>query len=311
MKQKIYILGLIAAAILFFGTLFKIMHWPGAGWLLVSGMTFLVFAFLPAALVNHYRQEGNRQNMSLYIITWVTCLIVFSSMLFKIMHWPGAGILLIISLPFPYLVFLPVFLIVTSKNKNFNIYNTVFVLFLLAAMSSVSALLALNVSTERVADSLYLARSYNHTGHVLKTIPESARQPEIGNKIDNLLVLIEEYQDMLLSNEGITGDQWDKDPRVYLTKDMRKMKRMEKPEALDGSATVRLQSAVSELMEYVESTPGLESLAEEAPCILNLKKTENGEYLFNDRFFLHNIQPWSMIYLDGLESKLRLIKATI
>ncbi len=52
------------------------------------------------------------------------------AMLFKIMHWPGAGYVLRVSLPFPFVVFLPVFLAAASKNRNFNIYNTIAVLFL-------------------------------------------------------------------------------------------------------------------------------------------------------------------------------------
>ena len=144
MKQKIYILGLVTTLIVVTGIMFKINHWPGAGYLLTIGIFSLVFIFLPVSLQNHYKAEGNKQNLILYIVTWLTCFVVFTAMLFKIMHWPGAGIALFISLPFPYVVFLPVFLTVTGKNKNFNIYYTVFVLFLLAIISSYSALLALN-----------------------------------------------------------------------------------------------------------------------------------------------------------------------
>jgi hypothetical protein len=66
-------------------------------------------------------------------------------MLFKVMHWPYAGHLLMISLPFPFVVFLPVWLYFTARIKNFNINNTIFVLFLLALHAVFSALLALNI----------------------------------------------------------------------------------------------------------------------------------------------------------------------
>ena len=144
MKQKIYILGLITTVIIYFGLLFKTNHWPGAGYLLTAGILAFVFIFLPVALRSHYIAEGKPGNRILYIVTWVTSVVFFVSALFKIMHWPGAGIALAIAIPFPFVIFLPVFLIVTSKNKNFNIYNTVFVLFLLAAISAFSALLSLS-----------------------------------------------------------------------------------------------------------------------------------------------------------------------
>ena len=101
MKQKIYILGLVTTTILFAGTVFKVNHFPGAGWLLTIGMLTLVFIFLPVALINHYNTEGNKQNRSLYFVTWLTCFVIFIAMLFKIQHWPGAGYALIIALPFP------------------------------------------------------------------------------------------------------------------------------------------------------------------------------------------------------------------
>ncbi len=137
MKQKIYILGVITAMIISTGVILKVNHWPAAGILITAGTLILVLIFLPAALINNYKAEGNSQNRLLYIVTYITCFVVFIGMLFKIQHWPYAGIALLIALPFPYIVFLPVFLTVTSKNKNFNIYNTVFVLLLLGTEFSI------------------------------------------------------------------------------------------------------------------------------------------------------------------------------
>lgn len=144
MRQKIYLIGIIDTFIILTGAIFKIMHWPGAGILMTFGFAALVLIFIPMALINNYRSGDNKEYLSLYIVTWLTCLVVFTSMIFKIQHWPGAGVGLLIAMPFPYLFFLPVFLIVTRKNQNFNIYNTVCVLLLLVINSVFSALLALN-----------------------------------------------------------------------------------------------------------------------------------------------------------------------
>ena len=160
MKQKIYILGLITAMIVFTGTIFKINHYPGAAIMLIAGIASLVLLFLPLALANHYRANGNGKSLLLHIVTYITCFVVFTAMLFKLLHWPHAGILLTIALPFPYVVFLPVFIFVTSKDRNFNIYNTVYVLFLLALNSVFSGLLSLNVTSERIEDSYQLSRNY-------------------------------------------------------------------------------------------------------------------------------------------------------
>jgi hypothetical protein len=129
-------------------------------------------------------------------------------MLFKIQHWPGAGKLIMIALPFPYVVFLPVFLAVTSRNKSFSINNTVFVLFLLSGISVFSLLLALNVSKEKIDDSLNLSRNYNRMELALDRIPLHAGNSAPIKEIDNLLGIIDDYQSRIFAAEGsrrVTG----------------------------------------------------------------------------------------------------------
>ena len=92
-------------------------------------------------------------------------------MLFKIQHWPGAGKLLMIALPFPYVVFLPVFLAVTSRNKSFSINNTVFVLFLLAGISVFSVLaLPECIDAKGSMTVMSLSRNYNRMETVLDRV---------------------------------------------------------------------------------------------------------------------------------------------
>ena len=124
------------------------------------------------------------------------------------MHWPFAGTMLTIALIFPYVVFLPVFLVTTSKNKNFNIYNTVFVLLLLAATSVLSALLSLNVSAERIRDSYNLSRQYNQVGKVLDQLPANDSKSRVALKIDEALKVVDEYKNLILKFEGISPEQY-------------------------------------------------------------------------------------------------------
>jgi hypothetical protein len=53
-----------------------------------------------------------------------TIILVFAS-LFKIMHWPGAERAILISLPFPYVVYLSVYLSITRKDPNHSIYHII------------------------------------------------------------------------------------------------------------------------------------------------------------------------------------------
>lgn len=139
MKKLIYISGIIAAIVLTLGTSFKIQHWPGAGILLTISIAFFALFFIPAALLNNYQHE--QKNAYLYISIFITLLISFAAALFKIMHWPGAGILVVFGLIAPFVIFLPAFIVYYNKQTNKDITRFIAVLFLLVFVAVMDALL--------------------------------------------------------------------------------------------------------------------------------------------------------------------------
>ncbi|HZY26532.1 MAG TPA: hypothetical protein VFE71_11950 [Bacteroidales bacterium] len=311
MKQKIYILGLISAMILSTGVIFKMEHWPAAGIMITAGTLLMVLLFFPAALINNYKAEGNSQNRLLYIVTYITCFVVFIGILFKIMHWPNAGVALLIAVPFPYIVFLPVFLIVTSKNKNFNIYNTVFVLLLLAMNSVFSGLLSLNVSKETIDDSYNLSRNYNKVGAAMAQLPVIVNGSAVNMKIDEIIKITNDYQDLILKHEGMTRDQWKKDPGNLL-----------RPDNINTAASIlidngemppgmKLDKAITELIDLMKQTKGFADAAKALPAILDLDEEKGKDDPLN--FYSRHIfipLSWALIYLDGLEANLSMIKVS-
>jgi hypothetical protein len=308
MKQRIYILGVITAMIVFTGTILKINHYPGAAFLLIAGIGSLLLLFLPLALTNNYRADGNGKSLLLYIVTYITCFVVFTGMLFKLLHWPYAGIFLIIALPFPYVVFLPVFLVVTSKDKEFNIYNTVFVLLLLALNSVFFGLLALNVTSERISDSYHLSQNYINQQKGLSLLPGADAKSAVNIKIDEVIKIVNECQEKVLELDGKTLDQWKNDPGNLIRPDIR------------GSAAtglgdkgeqygIKMKNGIEELIKLMEATPGYESLAKNAQGILNFKISPSGTDDWYTQIF-NDFPAWVLIYLDAIETNLYMIKAS-
>ena len=312
MKQKIYILGVITAMIISTGIILKVNHWPTAGILITAGTLILVLLFLPAALINNYKAEGNNQNRLLYIVTWITCFVVFIGMLFKIQHWPHAGVGLIIALPFPYIVFLPVFLTVTSKNKNFNIYNTVFVLLLLALNSVFSALLALNVSKDTLVDSYNISRDYNKVEAAMVQLPVIVNESAVNVKIDEIIKITNDYQDLILKHEGMTREQWGKNPENLLRAESPNIAAAVLSDNGEMPAGIRLEKALNELIVLMRQTKGYEETAKALPAIVGLgeEKGEDQAWEFSFRNIIINLS-WTLTYLDGLEANLKMIKASV
>ena len=155
MKQYINISGIISIILICLGAIFKINHWPGASIMLVIGIFTLLVLFSPFALLNNFK-ANEKKGKAFYFISYLTVFVVFTGALFKIMHWPGAGTLLIIAIPFPFLVFLPFLLYHSKKNESFTVNNLIIILFFIAYVGVSSSFLALNFSKTTIDEGFTL-----------------------------------------------------------------------------------------------------------------------------------------------------------
>jgi hypothetical protein len=128
MKKLMKISGLIAPILIAFGSLFKIQHWVGAGILLVLGFFALSFLFLPSAIYISYKEVSNKTKLANHITGFIGFFLIAISFLFKIMHWPGTGWLMLAGIIFVCLVFLPIVVIYKIKEKSIQLPTYVIVL---------------------------------------------------------------------------------------------------------------------------------------------------------------------------------------
>lgn len=122
--------GAFSAFILLIGSIFKIMHWPGAGMLLVSGITSFSLIFLPVLFMLKVKElESANDKWILGLGIAVGSLMCLSAM-FKVMHWPGANIMWIIGLGVGFLLLLPIYFLngISNPDKKLNTIITTFIL---------------------------------------------------------------------------------------------------------------------------------------------------------------------------------------
>lgn len=134
--------------------MFKMMHWPAAGIVFTLGFVLFSLVFFPVAMANSYKAVKEKSQRILYILAFVSILVVCTGTLFKIMHWPGSSILMIIAVPLPFVLFLPAYLIFINKSKQINYTNLIFVLFFFAYYGVITAFLSLNVSKDAITESI-------------------------------------------------------------------------------------------------------------------------------------------------------------
>ncbi len=118
MKTTMKITGNISLAVIMFGTVFKIMHWPGAGVLLAFGFFILCTVFFPLAVHINYKNASKKKNVILHIAMLIGGILFMAGVLFKVMHWPMSQPLLMLGYLSLLFLLLPILLYVKIKNSE-------------------------------------------------------------------------------------------------------------------------------------------------------------------------------------------------
>lgn len=107
MKKTMKISGIAGTIIFGIAVLFRIQHWPFAGYMLVLGAFILGFIFMPSALGVLWKETHSSRRLMLFISGFITGMLFISGTLFKIQHWPAAGTLLGLSVLLAVFFFIP------------------------------------------------------------------------------------------------------------------------------------------------------------------------------------------------------------
>ncbi|NOQ72204.1 MAG: hypothetical protein GQ574_09400 [Crocinitomix sp.] len=99
-KNVVVILGIFAIVL---GSVFRIMHWPGAGLLLSLGLAITAAWVIIVFFLDKTKEDGSAQPKSLTnkiknILVVIGGFAIVGGSISKVMHWPGANISLIIGL---------------------------------------------------------------------------------------------------------------------------------------------------------------------------------------------------------------------
>lgn len=110
MKRLTYLIGLMGSMTLSAGFILKVLHWPIGSDLILAGSVALGFLFLPMILVDKFKHLGSQA--AIEKVKWIFGIlsgVMFTlGSIFKILHYPGAGLLLGFSGIFFVIGFLPI-----------------------------------------------------------------------------------------------------------------------------------------------------------------------------------------------------------
>ncbi|UTW63151.1 hypothetical protein KFE98_03060 [bacterium SCSIO 12741] len=131
MKKTIGIIGLITSLLVILGVLFKILHFPGANIMLVLGITGSALVVFPLLGYLAISSTGSSSETWINLIGYAAGLVISLGVLFKIMHWPFASILLWSGVGLVALVFMPIYTVQAyrlAENKLFALSKSMLII---------------------------------------------------------------------------------------------------------------------------------------------------------------------------------------
>jgi len=138
MKKITLSLGVISSFLVLIGVAIKWMHWPGASVVLVVGCILFSLGYAPMLYINKNKAAATGYQKFVNVVVMIAMILIVIGFLFKIMHWPGAGIGLCTG-NFLLLVLIPVLFIHGSKEadpvKKMNFMNEAIIIVLLTSFS--------------------------------------------------------------------------------------------------------------------------------------------------------------------------------
>ena len=112
MKRLFYWVLFLTIFFINTGSLFQLMHWPGAKAIMVSGFVVLLFGLLPITAYQAFRHAANHPPAVVARIAFglLGGTLAASGWLFKTMHWPTASIQIMSGMLILNCIFLPLFM---------------------------------------------------------------------------------------------------------------------------------------------------------------------------------------------------------
>lgn len=147
MKNTLKISGIISAVFTLLGATFKTMHWPGAGVLIVVGGLLFSLVFLPLMIVLKFKDEESKTDKWVFAFGFLMAMGAATGVIFKVMHWPYANILMRWSTTFFLFGYVPLYYITRIRRPEIKFNTTINAVLMMACGGMMYALFNLNPSS--------------------------------------------------------------------------------------------------------------------------------------------------------------------
>lgn len=216
-RIMLFISSFLASTLFILGTLFKIQHWPGAGWILLLALASAVLLLLPSVLVYLISDQDRRTRRGPYIMGAAGFVLFITGLLFKIQHWPFATILLVTGLIVLGITAIPWYVYLKWKEESF--ITSGFIYLIIASLLIIIPAMMINLNLQYAFEDGYyphLERQqamhnylFSKNNSLLSTYKDStvySRMEKIHSATNGLLSMINDIEERMISEaEGEPG----------------------------------------------------------------------------------------------------------
>jgi hypothetical protein len=173
MKKAMIRTGIVSATLLIFGSFFKLMHWPGAGPLIVLGIGSFSIIFLPLMyLLKTKDSSSTREKLILGLSALIGILLCWAT-LFTVMHWPGGnGVLWLSAIGISTFLLIPIYFFTGIRNPDTRVNTIVTSIILIGATGLLFTMVNLRPSQKQLEIKMY---SYIQSEELLKKMQQRVK----------------------------------------------------------------------------------------------------------------------------------------
>ncbi|PHR49726.1 MAG: hypothetical protein COA32_00925 [Fluviicola sp.] len=124
MRNTLKIAGIASAILTVLGAILKTFHLPGAGIALIMGGILFSLVFLPLVIVLKFKDEESKTDKWVFSIGFLLAILITLGIIFKLMHWPYANIMMFSGLTTFVFGYVPLYFITRIRRPELR-FNTI------------------------------------------------------------------------------------------------------------------------------------------------------------------------------------------
>lgn len=204
MKKIMIISGTFSAFTVLIGSLFKVMHWPGAALLFVLAIALFSFIFLPILSVIRIKEQTKTNDKIVIVAAAIFGSAISLAILFKVMHWPFATLLWASALAILFFIFLPIYFFGGIRNpetKTNTIVSSILILTAGGLLFLITNLRGSHAFDEAISNAdEQLIENYQLLNQSSSSDTLTLQDKEFNGKITELCANIEALKDQLIKS---------------------------------------------------------------------------------------------------------------